>query len=207
MTEATQIHWDAVYEKRAVEDVSWYEPHADKSLDLIRGTGVELDDPIIDVGSGASFLVEDLLAAGYRDLTVLDISAQVLDKLRERLGSRAQLVAMLHRDVTAFDPDRRYALWHDRAVFHFLMARADRERYIEALGRALRPGGHLVMATFGPDGLERCSGLPTMRYDARVLAAELGREFELIESSLVLHRTPWGSAQQFLYCRFDQTAE
>src|SRR5262249_16339156 len=115
MIEATQNHWDAVYGQKAVEEVSWYEPHAETSLDLIRRAGVPLDNPIIDGGSGASFLVEDLLAAGYRDVTVLDISAQVLGKLRERLGSKAPLVTMLHRDVTRFEPDRCYALWHDRA--------------------------------------------------------------------------------------------
>jgi SAM-dependent methyltransferase len=201
-SKSVQDHWDAVYEKKAVNDVSWFEPHADRSIDLIRRAGVELDDPIIDVGGGASFLVEDLLACGYRDVTVLDISAHVLDKLRDRLGPRAQLAALLHRDVTALEPERRYALWHDRAVFHFLIERADRERYLHALRRALRPLGHLVMATFGPEGPERCSGLQTRRYDAAGLAVELGADFKLIESSLVVHLTPWRTPQQFLYCRF-----
>jgi SAM-dependent methyltransferase len=199
---AKRDHWDAVYGNKAVTDVSWYEPHPEKSLELIRRAGVELTDPIIDVGGGASFLVDDLLEAGYRDLTVLDASAAVLGKFRERLGAKAPRVALLHQDVTAFEPERRYALWHDRAMFHFLVERADRERYLDALRRALRPDGHLVIATFGPSGPERCSGLPTVRYDEAALAAELGADFKLIESSLSIHRTPWNAPHQFLYCRF-----
>lgn len=206
MTIATREHWDAVYGSKAVTDVSWYEPHAEKSLELIRSAGTELPEPIIDVGGGASFLVDDLLEAGYRDLTVLDVSATVLDKLRERLGPKAPRVALLHQEVTAFEAQRRYALWHDRAVFHFLIERADRERYVRALDRALRTDGHLVIATFGPSGPERCSGLPTMRYDEAALTAELGPNFKLIESSLSVHRTPWNAPQQFLYCRFVRPA-
>ena len=158
---ATQDHWDAVYSNRAITDVSWYEPHPEKSLELIRRAGIKLTDPIIDVGGGASLLVDDLLEAGYCDVTVLDVSAAVLDKLRERLGAKAPRVTLLHHDVTAFEPEKRYALWHDRAAFHFLVERADRELYLDALRRALRPDGHLVIATFGPSGPERCSGLPT----------------------------------------------
>ncbi len=160
-----QGHWDAVYRTKSITDVSWYEPHPDKSLELIRHSAIEPTDPIIDVGGGASFLVDDLIEAGYRDVTVLDVSAAVLDQLRERLGAQAPKVSLLHEDITAFEPGSRYALWHDRAVFHFLVEGGDRDRYVGALHRALRPGGHLVMATFGPSGPERCSGLPTRRYD------------------------------------------
>lgn len=202
MTVARREHWDSVYGSKATSEVSWYEPHAEKSLELIGSAGVGLAQPIIDVGGGASFLVDDLLEAGYRDLTVLDVSAAVLGKLQERLGPKASRVTLFHRDVTAFEPQRRYTLWHDRAVFHFLVERADRERYVRALGHALCAEGHLVMATFGPAGPERCSGLPTLRYDAAALAAELGPDFKLIESSLSIHRTPWDAPQQFLYCRF-----
>jgi SAM-dependent methyltransferase len=200
--ETKQAHWDAVYRTKSITDVSWYEPHPDKSLELIRNSAIAPTDPIIDVGGGASFLVDDLLEAGYRDVTVLDVSAAVLQKLRERLGAQASKVSLLHEDITAFEPGRRYALWHDRAVFHFLIAKGDRARYVGALHRALRPGDHLVMATFGPSGPERCSGLPTMRYDEAALAAELGSEFTLLESTLAIHRTPWGASQQFLYGRF-----
>jgi SAM-dependent methyltransferase len=193
-----------VYQSKAVTDVSWYEPHAEKSLELIRSACVPLGDPIIDVGGGASFLVDDLLAEGYRDLTVLDISASVLQKLRRRLGSQASSVTLIHQDVTAFHAQKPYALWHDRAVFHFLVQREDRERYIDVLRSALRAGGQVIIATFGPSGPERCSGLPTMRYDSQALASELGPDFKLIESALVVHRTPRDAAQQFLYCRFDR---
>lgn len=206
MTHAGQSHWDAVYEKKAASEVSWYEPHPEKSLELIRATGVHASDPIIDVGGGASLLVDELLAAGYRDLTVLDLSAAVLEKLRNRLGSAAAAVTLLHQDVTAFRPGKQYALWHDRAVFHFLIHREDRERYVEAVRDGVRPGGHVLMATFGPSGPERCSGLPTMRYDAATLAAELGAEFELVTSSLVIHRTPSNANQQFLYCRLTRSS-
>lgn len=206
MTVTRREHWDSVYGAKALADVSWYEPHAGRSLELICSAGIALTDPIIDVGGGASFLVDDLLEAGYRDLTVLDVSATVLGKLRERLGAKAPGVTLLHQDVTAFEPERRYAIWHDRAVFHFLIERTDRERYLHALGRALRPDGQLVIATFGPSGPERCSGLPTLRYDSAALAAELGPEFTLLDSSLSLHRTPWNAPQQFLYCRFGHRA-
>ena len=197
-------YWDAVYRDKSITEVSWYEEHPDKSLELIRNSGIGLTDPIIDVGGGGSFLVDDLLEAGYGDLTVLDVSAAVLDQLRARLGARAPKVSLLHEDITTFAPGRRYALWHDRAVFHFLVEQADRGRYVRALHQALRPDGHVVIATFGPSGPERCSGLPTMRYDAATLAAELGAEFKLVESSLIAHRTPWSASQQFLYCRFVQ---
>lgn len=206
MTVTQQDHWDAVYRVKPITDASWYEPHPDKSLELIRNSGIELTDPIIDVGGGASFLVDDLLAAGYRDLTVLDVSAAVLGKLRERLGAKAPQVFLLHEDVRTFEPSTRFALWHDRAAFHFLVEQADRKRYIDALHRALRPDGHLVMATFGPSGPDRCSGLPTMRYDEATLAAELGSDFGLAEVSLSVHQTPSNAPQQFLYCRFVRRA-
>ncbi|HEX5458591.1 MAG TPA: class I SAM-dependent methyltransferase [Steroidobacteraceae bacterium] len=204
MADAAQDHWDGVYEKKRPDEVSWYEPRPEKSLELIRATGIPISDPIIDVGSGASSLVDQLLAAGYGDLTVLDISASVLEKLRSRLGSAASTVALLHQDVTAFQPARQYAVWHDRAVFHFLTQREDRGRYVAALRRGVQPGGHVLMATFGPSGPERCSGLPTVRYDTTTLSAELGADFTLVDSFLVVHRTPWNSDQQFLYCRFNR---
>lgn len=207
MAHPGQSHWDAVYEKKAATEVSWYEPRPEKSLELIQSTGVRSTDPIIDVGAGASLLVDELLAAGYRDLTVLDVSAAALAKLRHRLGSAASAsVTLMHEDVTAFRPARRYALWHDRAVFHFLVRREDRERYVDALRQGVGPSGHVLLATFGPSGPERCSGLPCMRYDAATLPGELGGDFQLVESALVIHRTPSNAQQQFLYCRFTRAA-
>lgn len=204
MAHAGQSHWDAVYERKAASEVSWYEPRPEKSLELVRATAVNLADPVIDVGGGASRLVDELLAAGYSDLTVLDISASVLEKLRGRLAPHASSVTLLHQDVTAFRPERQYALWHDRAVFHFLTRHEERQRYLDALRQGVRPGGHLIMATFGPSGPERCSGLPTQRYDATKLATELGTGFALMQSALLTHRTPADVQQQFLYCWFNR---
>lgn len=199
---ARQHHWDQVYAIKSVTEVSWYEAHPAKSLELIAAAGVGAADAIIDIGGGAALLVDELIAAGYRDLTVLDISATVLEKLRERLGSRLAAVTLVHQDVTTFQPGRRYALWHDRAVFHFLLERQDRQRYLDVLRRALLPRGQLIISTFGPAGPERCSGLPVVRYDAAALAAELGSAFALVESGLCVHHTPGGASQQFLHCRF-----
>lgn len=204
MANAGQSHWDAVYENKAASAVSWYEPRPAKSLELIRATDVHTADPIIDVGGGASLLVDELLAAGYSDLSVLDISASVLAKLRTRLGPAALGVTLLHADVTAFRAERQYALWHDRAVFHFLLGEEERQRYLDALHQGVRPGGHVIMATFGPSGPERCSGLATRRYDAAALAAELGAGFALVQSALLIHRTPADVQQQFLYCWFNR---
>ena len=146
--------------------------------------------------------MDGFLACGYRDVTVLDISATVLQKLCDRLGLRSRTMTAIQQDVVAFRPARRYALWHDRAVFHFLIDREDRDRYLRVLRQALRPDGHVIIATFGPSGPDRCSGLATMRYDAEALQTEMGRDFALLDTSLVVHCTPWGAQQQFLYCRF-----
>lgn len=207
MTEAKISHWDTVYGTKPSTDVSWYEAVPAKSLALIGASGVQLRDPIIDVGGGASFLAEELLSRGYRDITVLDISSAVLAKLRMRLGTRAQVVTLVQEDMTTFRAHRRFALWHDRAVFHFLTNAEDRKRYVEALQCALQPDGHLIIATFGPQGPERCSGLNVARYDAAGLTTELGADFALVESSLEMHRTPRGASQQFLYCRFRRVGQ
>jgi SAM-dependent methyltransferase len=202
VTDVKKAHWDSVYGRIAVNEVSWYEAQPDKSIELIRATGLRLDDSIIDVGGGASYLIETLLQQGYHDLTVLDISSAVLETLRARLGQRSDDVTLLQEDVTTFRSRRRYRLWHDRAVFHFLVQPDDRNNYVNALRSALRADGHLIIATFGPEGPQRCSGLPVVRYDAKTLANELGQDFRLVESSLHAHRTPSGAPQQFLYCRF-----
>lgn len=201
MSDLKKGHWDKVYGTKSPTEVSWYEERPARSLALIQGTGVQPADPIIDVGGGASSLVDELLTAGFQDLTVLDISSEVLSKLAQRLGTCAQ-VTLLQQDVSEFHPARRYKVWHDRAVFHFLTDPDDRVRYVSALRQALQPDGHLIIATFGPQGPERCSGLPIARYDAGALSIQLGKEFELMNSSLDVHMTPWGAEQQFLYCHF-----
>ena len=202
MAEDRRAHWDQVFASKAADAVSWYEPRPTESLALLEEAGVRRDEPIIDVGGGASLFVDTLLDSGFRDLTVLDVSGQALRRLRERLGKRAAQVAFVESEVTQFRPERRYALWHDRAAFHFLVAAEDRLQYAHNLHTALLPNGHAVIATFGPSGPERCSGLPTARYDAVALTKELGSTLQLVDSRLVLHYTPWGAAQQFLYCLF-----
>ena len=201
----THAHWDAVYQRKRPTEVSWYEPSPATSVAFIHASKLRSTDPIIDVGGGASLLVDELLRQGYTDLTVLDISGTALQTVRSRLGEHPTGVQLLQADVLSFEPTRRYALWHDRAVFHFLVEAVDRKRYIAALQRGLLEDGHVVIATFGPLGPEKCSGLPVRRYDSTSLAAELGNEFALTDSALVLHRTPSGAEQQLLYCHFQRT--
>ena len=200
----THAHWDAVYQRKRPTEVSWYEPSPATSVAFIHASKLRSTDPIIDVGGGASLLVDELLRQGYTDLTVLDISGTALQTVRSRLGEHPTGVQLLEADVLSFEPTRRYALWHDRAVFHFLVEAVDRKRYIAALQRGLQKDGHVVIATFGPQGPEKCSGLPVRRHDSTTLAAELGNEFALTDSALVLHRTPSGVEQQLLYCHFQR---
>lgn len=196
-----KAHWEHVYAHKAPTQVSWYQEHAQLSLDLIHRAGVQKDDPIIDVGGGASTLVDDLLAAGFQRITVLDIAAKALEFAQERLGPRAAQVTWIEADVTqAALPAKAYVLWHDRAVFHFLTQPADRQRYIESACRAVRSGGSLILATFAQDGPERCSGLEVMRYSAERLQQEFCTDFELVESLSERHRTLFGTEQKFLYC-------
>jgi SAM-dependent methyltransferase len=197
----TKAHWEGVYGKRPVTEVSWYQEHSDVSLGLIGRTGVGKDGAIIDVGGGASTLVDDLLAAGYRDVTVLDISAAALRAAEARLGERAGAVRWVEADITEVElPGRRFDVWHDRAVFHFLTGADDRARYVERARHAVKHGGHVIVATFGPDGPLRCSGLPVVRYSPDRLHDEFGAAFAPVEHTSESHRTPFGTVQQFIYC-------
>jgi len=194
-------HWDAVYGKKGPGEVSWYRPHLERSLRFIEDTGLPKSAPILDVGGGASTLVDDLLERGYADVTVLDISAAAIEHAKKRLASRSAAVTWLVADITrAGLPARHYAFWHDRAVFHFLREEEARRRYVEVARRALRPNGHIVVATFGPEGPEKCSGLEVMRYTAEGIHDEFGEEFRKVGSASETHRTPWGSEQEFVYC-------
>jgi ubiquinone/menaquinone biosynthesis C-methylase UbiE len=198
-----KTHWEGVYSTKSPEAVSWYQPRAGLSLELIRRTGIDRPARIIDVGGGASVLVDDLLGAGYRDLTVLDISAEALARARARLGSRAGEVAWVEADVVeAGLPAATFDLWHDRAVFHFLLEAGDRQAYVRTLRRVLRPGGHAIIATFAEDGPERCSGLPVQRYSPQQLHAQLGEGFTLLAHEREDHRTPGGAVQRFQYSLF-----
>ncbi len=194
-------HWEKVYQTKGDTDVSWYRPHLDRSIELILGTGVGLDAHILDVGGGASTLVDDLLARGFRRVTVVDIAQTALDVAKKRLGERAGDVEWRVGDIAAIAlPRDSIDVWHDRAVFHFLTTEADRKAYIERVCCAVKPGGFVVLATFGPEGPEKCSGLPVVRYAPDALQATFGRAFRMIDHLDERHRTPWGSEQEFLYC-------
>lgn len=199
-----QQHWEDVYTRKREDEVSWFQAEAAVSLDLIARCAPALDAKIIDVGGGASRLVDGLVARGFEDLTVLDLSATALAKARERLGEPGQRVKWLTADVTAFEPPEKYALWHDRAVFHFLTSPADRSAYVRVLERALMHGGHAILGTFAPDGPERCSGLEVARYDGPALAAALGPAFALLETLRHEHVTPGGKVQAFTFARFQR---
>ena len=199
----TQARWELVYETKAPDETSWYEPHLQTSLHWISAATEDKSASIIDVGAGESTLVDDLLARGYGSLTILDIAQGAISRSQQRLGSAAHAVVWLVGDVTRIAlPFRAYDVWHDRAVFHFLTQAEQRAAYVLQLASALKPGGHVVMATFGLEGPKRCSGLDTIRYDPQSLASELGPEFRLVKNSIVEHQTPFGAAQQFLYCHF-----
>ena len=196
-----KTHWEGIYSTKQMTEVSWFQEHSDVSLDLIGRTGIGKGGLIIDVGGGASRLVDDLLAKGYQGLTVLDISATALSLAKRRLGTRARDVNWLEADITsAVLPHQRFDLWHDRAVFHFLTDSLDRARYIQAARDSVRTGGHIIVAAFGPDGPLKCSGLPVVRYSPDRLHDEFGAAFELVEHTSEDHRTPFGTVQQFIYC-------
>ncbi len=204
MAEDKKEHWDKVYAERKPDEVSWYQAEPTVSLELIQGLGLSQDAAIIDVGGGASVLVDRLLALGYGDLSVLDISNKALDYSRQRLGAAASKVTWLVADVTAFSPSKVFDLWHDRAVFHFLTDAKDREAYVLRLRQGLRAGGHLILASFAPDGPEKCSGLPVCRYDANTLQAALGPGFKLLTQRDETHTTPWDTQQRFSYFVFER---
>ena len=194
-------HWEHIYAVKAPAEVSWYRPHLERSLAFIDRAGLSCEAGIIDVGGGASTLVDDLLARGYGDVTVLDISSAAIGRAQERLGARANAVTWLVGDITTIDlPRHRYAFWHDRAVFHFLTDPEARLSYIAAVRRSLKIDGHIVVATFGPSGPETCSGLNVVRYSADGLHEQFGGQFKKVGSCTEIHTTPWGAEQEFIYC-------
>lgn len=197
----TKSHWESVYETKSADAVSWYAPHLNTSLQYIRRAAGAPDAAIIDVGGGESTLVDDLLAAGCTQLTVLDISATALDATRRRLGAAGAGVHWLAADVLEAElPAAAFDIWHDRAVFHFLTRDAQRQRYVEQVLHALKPGGFAIVGSFGPQGPDQCSGLPVSRYSADELHHTFGAPFQLLDSLVEQHTTPWGSRQQFVYC-------
>lgn len=197
-----QSHWQNVYASKTEKEVSWFQENPAPSLDMIAATGISTDASIIDVGGGASRLVDSLVEKGFRRLAILDLSANALAEAKKRLGHRAEGIEWIAADVTSWEPTTTYDLWHDRAAFHFLTEPADRDAYIARLTKAVRAGGHAIIATFAPDGPERCSGLPIVRYAPEDLAQALGRDFQLIESRRHDHVTPGGNTQRFQFSLF-----
>ena len=197
-----QAHWENVYTTKDEKAVSWFQERPDISLDLIRATGVDASASIIDIGGGASRLVDALIDEGFKAVTILDLSEMALATSKLRLGARGAQVQWVVADVTTWEPSQTYDVWHDRAALHFLTDPKDRAAYVARLIRAVRPGGHVIIGTFAPDGPERCSGLPVVRYDAATLGELLGRSFELVESRRHDHQTPTGATQRFQFSRF-----
>ena len=198
-----QAHWEHLYRTKAPNKTSWYQPHLETSLDWVVRAAGDHSAAIIDIGAGESTLIDDLLGHGYVALTVLDVSDQAIRKAKQRLGPAASRIRWILSDITeATLAADAYDVWHDRAVFHFLVEPEQRVAYVRQLVRSLRAGGQVVIATFGPDGPAKCSGLDVQRYDATSLQRELGTSFHLVRNALVLHKTPFGTTQQFLYCQF-----
>lgn len=203
--EDRQAHWQNVYTKKAENEVSWFQESPTLSIELIMQVGATPGSAIIDIGGGASRLVDDLIGKGFGDVTVLDISEASLQLARSRLGNRAARAEWIVADVTTWEPPRTYDIWHDRAALHFLTEENDRAAYVKRLKQALRVGGHAIIATFALDGPERCSGLPVVRYDPGSLGRILGPAFRLTDQRRHRHATPWGTEQSFQFSVFRRT--
>ena len=201
-----KAHWQNIYQHKSPLDVSWYQKEPNLSLELIHHAAVQHDEPIIDVGGGASVLVDRLLKEGFTRLSVLDISANALASAKSRLADAGKEIEWIEADVTEFHPPHQFSLWHDRAVFHFLTEESDRRRYARVLTQALRPEGHLIIAAFSIGGPDRCSGLDVVQYDSSRLTSQLGEGFVLREEMEEIHVTPENKEQKFTYFRFVRKA-
>jgi len=194
-------HWDSVFRTKTPDELSWHRPHLDLSVELIQRFAPSRSASIIDVGAGESTLVDDLLALNYERLTVLDIASAAIEESQKRLKTIADRVHWLIGDVTEVALSTGpFDVWHDRAVFHFLVDAEQRRKYVRAVLNTVRPGGYVIVSTFGPQGPRKCSGLQVMRYDAESLHGEFGKQFRIEESTVEIHQTPWGADQQFVYC-------
>ena len=195
-------HWNSVYTTKTDQQVSWFEPLPAVSLRMLAAAGVNADSCVLDGGGGDSRLVDALLSQGLECIAVLDVSGAALDRAKTRVGPKAEALMWIESDVTAQWSLKPMDVWHDRAVFHFLTDEDGRSRYRDQLLRIVKPGGTAIIATFAPDGPEKCSGLPVARYSPETLAAELGPTVRLVESIPYVHTTPWGATQSFQYSRF-----
>jgi SAM-dependent methyltransferase len=197
----SKAHWEKVYQTKAPDAVSWFAPHLETSLKLIEKAIPDKESTIIDVGGGEATLVDDLLARGYQNISVLDISQTAIDVAKNRIGEAEKYVQWYCADITSVElPESYFDVWHDRAVFHFLTEETQRMRYVEQVMRSVKHGGSVIISTFGPEGPEKCSGLDVVRYDSENLHGQFGKTFKLINSTTELHQTPMGTTQQFLYC-------
>lgn len=202
MNNSRHAHWQGVYTSKKEDEVSWFQATPARSIALIEAAGITPQAAIVDIGGGASRLVDGLLDRGYLDLTVLDISEAALAVARQRLSNRKHNVKWIAGDVTHWQPDRKYQVWHDRAAFHFLTSAQDQNAYIRALDAATIPDATIIMSAFAPGGPPKCSGLPVQCYSAATLAARLGAGFKLIVEEREDHRTPGGAVQKFMYAVF-----
>lgn len=195
-------HWERVYTEKSVDSVSWFQNHPAMSMKLIQATGIGKDEAIIDVGGGASVLVDTLVGEGFDKVAVLDIAGAALAHAKQRLGDKAASVEWFEHDVTTFAPPHPFKLWHDRAVFHFLTDPVVRARYLEVLAKAVPAGGHVIIATFALEGPEKCSGLAVERYDEAKIVPLFAPRFTLVEKVSEVHRTPALKDQHFNFFRF-----
>jgi ubiquinone/menaquinone biosynthesis C-methylase UbiE len=201
-----QAHWENIYTTKGETEVSWFEGTPAQSGALLELVGAQPASAIIDVGGGASRLVDSLLAKGFENVTVLDLSATALSSARSRLGDKGDAVKWVVADATEWQPTETYDIWHDRAAFHFLTSEREQRAYIQRLKRALKPGGYVIIGTFALDGPERCSGLPVARHSAESLSTLLGSDFALIDSRRHQHETPWHTVQKFQFSTFRRIA-
>jgi SAM-dependent methyltransferase len=197
-------HWDAIFSARKAKDHSWYQPSPEASLTMLEQCGLTTDARIIDVGAGDSKLVDELLERGYRNISVLDISATALERTKRRLGSKGDHLHWIVSDVLDYDPQERFDAWHDRAAFHFLLTEIEVRRYADLVTKAIRPGGCLVIGTFSLNGPKKCSGLDIRQYDSEQLSRVFGDSFILIQTFQETHITPVGVHQDFIFCRFQR---
>lgn len=203
-TSTRKAHWEHVYESRDTEQVNWFQPTPHHSLEILEPLGLPSDAAIIDIGGGDSRLVDHLLALGYQDITVLDISEAAIRKAQQRLGEQANQVNWILEDITAFQPSRQYTFWYDRAAFHFLREQTEIDRYVQTAANAIHSGGYLLLGTFSTKGPDRCSGLDVTQYSALSLTSLFSEDFERLDCHTANHETPSGDIQNFLFCLFQR---
>lgn len=197
-------HWETIYDTKAINEVSWYQPLPKTSLDFIQSNTVTKDDAIIDIGGGDSFLVDHLLDLGYTNVSVLDISEKAIERAKKRLGNKAEKVKWIVSDITHFEPTEKYAVWHDRAVFHFLTNASDIEKYQQITFSAIAENGKMLIGTFSETGPKKCSGIEIKQYSANVLEETFKTNFKAVECFFENHTTPFDTVQNFVFCNFEK---